>query len=147
MAPSLDVDRREFLLSLAAIGFSAALVRCRNNGGGTAGTVAVANGKATLTFAEFPSLASAGNGVVVDVSGASPIVVVRKDATSAVAFSAVCTHQGCTVDFDSSTKGASCPCHGSAFDANGQVTRGPASRALQIYQASVGTDSIVVVLG
>jgi cytochrome b6-f complex iron-sulfur subunit len=46
-----------------------------------------------------------------------------------VAYSLVCTHLGCTVE----PKGQefACPCHGSRFDANGRVLKGPADRPLQ----------------
>jgi len=41
----------------------------------------------------------------------------------------VCTHAGCTVDFQSGV--IACPCHGSEFDANtGAVLRGPAATPL-----------------
>jgi Rieske Fe-S protein len=46
------------------------------------------------------------------------------------AFSAVCTHQGCVLDSVDGTT-ASCPCHGSQFNAEtGAVIQGPATRAL-----------------
>ena len=45
-------------------------------------------------------------------------------------FSAICTHQGCTVASVSGGK-IHCPCHGSQFSATtGKVVRGPAKRAL-----------------
>jgi cytochrome b6-f complex iron-sulfur subunit len=42
----------------------------------------------------------------------------------------VCTHLGCTVEWKADVKHFVCPCHGSEYDATGQVTKGPANRAL-----------------
>lgn len=48
------------------------------------------------------------------------------------AFSAICTHRPCTVEFLSSE--LYCPCHGATFNpANGSVTRGPAQTTLGEY--------------
>jgi len=48
------------------------------------------------------------------------------------AFSAICTHRPCTVEFTSSE--LYCPCHGATFNAtNGSVTRGPAQATLGEY--------------
>jgi thiosulfate dehydrogenase (quinone) large subunit len=60
-----------------------------------------------------------------DPSDGSPDIVVRRSNGSLAAFSAVCTHAGCQVDFRSGV--IFCPCHGSEFDpATGAVLRGPA---------------------
>ncbi len=63
-------------------------------------------------------------------------IVVGHDAAGLYAFSALCTHQACTITLE--TEGASvCACHNSRFDAVGRVTRGPASEDLDHYLVTV----------
>ena len=59
-----------------------------------------------------------------------PAVLVHLENGDFAAYSAVCTHQGCTVAYRNGQ--LACPCHGSVFDpANGaQVVNGPAQRPL-----------------
>lgn len=54
------------------------------------------------------------------------------DESGFSALSLVCTHLGCTVE--SETGELVCPCHGSLFDGQGQVVRGPASTPLPVFQ-------------
>lgn len=56
-----------------------------------------------------------------------PEVLVRLPDGEFVAYSAVCTHQGCTVAYKPDTSKLACPCHGGVFDpANGaKVVSGP----------------------
>ena len=62
--------------------------------------------------------------------GGTPAVLVHLDSGDFVAYSAVCTHQGCTVadKYDQLV----CPCHGSLFDPadGGAVITGPAQEPL-----------------
>ena len=58
-----------------------------------------------------------------------------------IALSLVCTHLGCTLNVDS--QGFTCPCHGSVFDAEGQVQRGPAASPLKKLRVEVDETGIV----
>ncbi len=59
------------------------------------------------------------------------------------ALSLVCTHLGCTVE--QAPEGFACPCHGSRYDAQGAVTRGPASQPLRQLRAEVNEAGHLVV--
>lgn len=62
-----------------------------------------------------------------------PILLIHLDNGQFVAYSSICTHAGCQVQFDPSFKDIACPCHGAMYDPyNGaQVIRGPARYPLQ----------------
>jgi Rieske Fe-S protein len=69
------------------------------------------------------------------------IVVVQPVAGRFRAFSATCTHQGCTVD--NVTGGMiNCPCHGSMFNLDGTVMGGPATEPLPEVGIKVDGDTI-----
>lgn len=70
-----------------------------------------------------------GQGKVVELNGEK--LAVHKDTGGKIhANSAVCTHMGCTVDWNGSESTWDCPCHGSRFDADGKVINGPATKDL-----------------
>lgn len=56
-------------------------------------------------------------------------VAVYRDEQGVYAISRVCTHLGCIVK--PTAEGFECPCHGSRYDRDGSVTKGPAPRALE----------------
>ena len=87
------------------------------------GPAARSGGRMLVSLDQVPT----GGGVVLHEER---IVVTRSAADDVRAFTAVCTHQGCTVDTVADGF-IQCPCHGSRFDAGtGQVRRGPATRPL-----------------
>jgi Rieske Fe-S protein len=102
-------------------------------GGGSASAAAPA---ALATTAQIPV---DGGKILAD----QKIVITQPTAGSFKAFTAVCTHQGCTVG--SISGGAiHCPCHGSAFSIkDGSVVNGPAASPLAPVAIKVDGTSIV----
>lgn len=81
-----------------------------------------------------------GGGVVLEEQ---KVVVTQPAAGEFKAFTAVCTHQGCTVSSVTEDR-ISCPCHGSSFSgADGSVLKGPATRPLKEIAVDVEGDRVV----
>ena len=73
---------------------------------------------------------------------------VLRDAMGLYAMTAICTHEGCTIDFAPATHDFECPCHLSTFDFNGKVTALPATMPLGHFACSLdGNGHVVVDLG
>jgi len=70
---------------------------------------------------------------------------VLRDTLGIYAMTAVCTHEGCIVNFVGAQQGFLCPCHTSTYDFNGMVTSPPAPHPLQHYSCALdGADNIIV---
>ena len=69
-------------------------------------------------------------------------VAIFKDAEGVYAVSTICTHLGCVVK--PNAEGFECPCHGSRFAPNGEVTKGPAPRSLPWLKVAVGGGAVTV---
>ena len=67
-----------------------------------------------------------------------PPAILIHDENGISALSLVCTHLGCTVK--EGRQGFECPCHGSRFDADGNVLNGPAKKPLKSLQVQVTDD-------
>jgi glycine/D-amino acid oxidase-like deaminating enzyme/nitrite reductase/ring-hydroxylating ferredoxin subunit len=75
-------------------------------------------------------------------AGAQKLAIYRDPQGDLHALSAVCTHMGCTVAFNTAERTWDCPCHGSRFDTEGRVVHGPATKPLngvRLVEAGVDT--------
>ena len=115
------MDRKDFLFSAcAACGVTSALMfidGCSKD--------SAPNFTLDLTQPANAALANVGGSVI------HGSVIVIKLSSGFEALSLICTHQGCTVNYTGS--GFACPCHGSMYNINGVVTRGPAPSNLPQY--------------
>ena len=84
-----------------------------------------------LSLADNSSLNTTGGSKIVQ-----SIIVVNTGSGNFAALSSVCTHEGCTVGFDSPSGNVKCPCHGSVFAITGSVITGPAPTSLRSYPVS-----------
>lgn len=76
--------------------------------------------------------------------GSRPALVVRVDESQWRAFSAVCTHLNCTVQYRDSTHQIWCACHNGTYDLNGHVVSGPPPAPLEEYAVRVRGDEVVI---
>ena len=76
--------------------------------------------------------------------GSEPAILVRMADGQYRAFSAVCTHLSCTVQYRSDLHEIWCPCHNGIYDLTGRNISGPPPRPLQAYQVHVQGEDIVV---
>lgn len=130
--PRLVLDRRSLLAGAAVLSVAAAASGC--GGDESSSTPARATLGAT---GDVP----VGGGKVYEQQR---VVVTQPVQGTFHAFSAICTHQGCTVIVvDGAT--IKCPCHGSRFDtSDGSVLRGPAQEPLTRLAVAVEAGTLTL---
>ena len=143
-------DRRSFLDALLAVGFVSTAVAIAYPvsrflippaSGEAATQSAVAGRVGALRF----------NSGAIFKFGSKPSIVVRTAEGEIRAFSAVCTHLDCTVQFKDDTSQLWCACHNGTYDLGGNVVSGPPPRALEQFVVNLrgepGDEEIVVSRG
>ena len=76
--------------------------------------------------------------------GSKPGILVQTSSGEYRAFSAICTHLDCTVQFREEEKLIWCACHNGRYDLTGKNVAGPPPRPLEAYDVSVRNDEIVI---
>lgn len=142
------LTRRRLLAGAGAGAALLAVAACGNNSGGstTASTPSAGGGSggsggsggALASVADVP----VGGAVSAKDASGKPVIVAQPTKGDLVAFSAICTHMGCTV----APQGDQlvCPCHGSTYDlATGDNTGGPAPKPLPSIPVTVRAGKVV----
>jgi len=143
--------RREALRAVGVVAIAGAgLTACGSSAddveGAVDGAASAASGAASSAAGAVQDLAKkadipVGGGKIIE---SAKVVITQPTAGEYKAFSAVCPHQGCTVE---NVEGGTinCACHGSKFDiATGDVKQGPATSGLPTKSVTVGADGISV---
>jgi cytochrome b6-f complex iron-sulfur subunit len=117
------IDRRTFLAAAAAL----ALAACAAGDSGGTGPSTIGT---TIDVTTYSALSADGGVALISLQG-TPLAIVRTNATTYLALSRVCPHQGSTVNKVST--GFLCPRHGAAFDTTGKWVGGERTSSLRSY--------------
>ena len=135
------MDRREFVELAVGMVVTAALPGCASV---AVTRVTPSGGAVRLPIRDFPQLAQPGGYLKIQPEGAAtPLYVLAQDGGGYAALSPICTHLGCTVGIEGPQ--LLCPCHGSMYDREGRVLRGPAQRPLTRFPAALTSDGELVI--
>jgi Rieske Fe-S protein len=130
----MEHDRRAFL-RLALV--SVATAGCSSSGSASATTFGDVSGgnKSALAVGDLKALSNA------------PAILARDDK-GIYAMTTTCTHEACDLREGRIASGSiTCACHGSQFDANGGVVKGPATSPLAHFAVTVDASGEITVHG
>jgi Rieske Fe-S protein len=137
------MERRAVLTTGAVLAGAgvAAVTLSACSGGGSASTTA--SSAAASEAAPAATSAASGTQIAqvadVPVGGifafedpqGGPAFLLQPAAGTFLAYSGICTHNGCTVGYDEAAAEFACPCHGARFEvATGEPVQGPAQQPL-----------------
>lgn len=151
-----DMDRRNVMnailtasVGVAGLGMAGPYVAFfipAGGGGGGGGVVAKDALGNDVTMSGWLSTHNAGaRELVQGLKGDATYLIVKEDKTLAdFGVNAVCTHLGCVVPWNAAMGKFACPCHGSRYDANGKVVRGPAPLSLALTHVDEKDGKVVI---
>lgn len=77
--------------------------------------------------------------------GDATYIVVKDDGSiENYGINAVCTHLGCVVPWNKAENKFKCPCHGSQYNNEGKVIRGPAPLSLALAHAEINDSDTII---
>mmetsp|Transcript_104740 Transcript_104740/g.272577 ORF Transcript_104740/g.272577 Transcript_104740/m.272577 type:complete len:226 (+) Transcript_104740:64-741(+) len=114
-------------------------------GGGAGGVPAGDVDGNPITLATWMKTHKEGDRELVQGLKGEPFYLITKgDSIKDFAIGAVCTHLGCVVPWNKAVNRYCCPCHGSQYDEDGKVVRGPAPLSLSLAHVATTDGNILV---
>jgi Rieske Fe-S protein len=147
--PAGRTSRRTVLLGVGGVGTVAVIAACgsTSSSGGGSGNGGSGNGGSGSDTSTASKDLGATSAIPVGGGKIFPdqlVVVTQPTAGAFKAFTAVCTHMGCTVNQVRNGL-ILCPCHGSEYSiTDGAVKQGPAPTPLPAKQITVANDQITL---
>lgn len=151
----LGINRRDFLqktglfsgMALLGIGFFTGCTAEEdmlpdNDGEETGNGIQISQQEVTIDLARNETLAASGGWMLIREA---QLLVVNLDGQFN-ALTSVCTHSQCDRNWTFGDQVFTCNCHGSQFDASGQVINGPATRPLRGYPVSLEDQNLKISL-
>lgn len=113
-------------------------------GGGSGGQFAKDASGNTVYLSNWTSTHQVGDRSLVQGLKGDPTYLVVKEGNTLEEYgvNAVCTHLGCVVPWISAENKFKCPCHGSQYNSEGKVVRGPAPLSLALAHLDVVDDAV-----
>ena len=102
----------------------------------------LANGRLSVSLRKIPALSAVGSAVQIGTIKDAPVAISRTGASTYIAFSLRCPHQG--VPVEKTESGWRCEAHGSEFEADGDLVLGPATTRLKRVPIKVSRGTAVV---
>jgi len=137
VAAESAIGRRTFLVQSGILAAIAALNACGSLGGGDITAPSLPAGT-SIKISDYPSLANVG-GVALVSLGSAPVAIVRTSATTFLALSRVCPHQGGSIVLSGSD--FVCTRHGATFNLNGGWIGGQRTSNMFQYATSYNSAS------
>jgi Rieske Fe-S protein len=89
----------------------------------------------------------AGEGFNFKANDGTDAILFKTKDEKVYALSRICTHEGCSVNFDLSQNKLICPCHGAEYESGeGNVLSGPTQRALKKINVKIEGDNVLEVV-
>lgn len=128
------IGRRSFIVQSAMLAAAAALAACGSAADVSAPTLPSSGN--TIDVKTLSSLNTVGGVAFVSI-GSVPLAIVRTGASSFVALSRICPHQGGTIQ--QSGSGFQCPVHGATFTQTGTWVGGQRTSSMHAYATTYDT--------